>query len=397
MNYIYRLMKNHILILCMLCMYTVVLESCARKSERDVDNSSLLICEYADLSGKDRELRLSDFVEGCRLVRFENADSAFFKDPIVATENYLCTKSRIGYSCKLFDREGHFLCNVGGVGNGPGEYYKSINDVVIDENRELIFLSLFSGTKIMVYGMDGKWIKDIPVPIEGRIAHPRIRLNEDSTLTVVHTPMWTNPDAPLVFCMDMDGNLVKQVPVPEEMLVRDFSGEVIAAHNTGQFEFLHTTFGFPPQASNDTLFSYDAATNRLSSKFVLNFPDPEKSPIHYFVSVPQGIFVKCYYWDERTRKHYGFEYYFIDRKTGKGGRFHMVNDFFGNLPIEVAMDFFERGYFVKCYEPYELQEKIEEHLVSGDCPEGEVEKLKALAASLHEEDNNVLFIGKLKQ
>ena len=75
----------------------------------------------------------------------------------------------------------------------------------------------------------------------------------------------------------------------------------------------------------------------------------------------------------------------------------MVNDFYGDLPIASAMDFFQQGYYVECFEPYELQEKIEEHLSSGDCPKGEVEKLKALSASLHEEDNNVLFIGKLKQ
>ena len=381
-----------------MCICMIVMGvSCTHKMGTGNGGSSLLVCEYADLSGKEKELRLSDFVEDCRVVRFENVDNAYFKGSIVATENYLFVRQGRGNPCKLFDKEGHFLCDVGSVGNGPGEYYQPIYDVAVDESGKRIFLAPFTDTKIMVYGMDGKWIKDIPVPIEGRINKPKIRLNEDGTLTVVHMPMWTNPDSPLAFCMDMDGNLVKQVSVREDMQVRNFDGEVLADHNTGQMEFQHTTFGFPPRASNDTLFSYDATTNRLSPKFVLNFPDPEKSPVHYYVSIPQGIFVKCYGLDERTNKFVEFEYYFIDRKTGKGGRFHMVNDFYGDLPIASAMDFFQQGYYVECFEPYELLEKIEEHLSSGDCPKGEVEKLKALSASLHEEDNNVLFIGKLKQ
>lgn len=375
---------------------TVMGVSCTQKTGTGNGGSSLLVCEYADLSGKEKELRLSDFVEDCCVVRFENADNAYFKGSIVATENYLFVKQGRGNPCKLFDKEGHYLCDVGGVGNGPGEYYQPIYDVAVDENGKRIFLAPFTDTKIMVYGMDGKWIKDIPVPIEGRINKPKIRLNDDGTLSVVHMPMWTNPDSPLVFCMDMDGNLIKQLAAPKQMLVRSYNGEIFSSNNYGRFEFqyVHDNDQNP---SRDTIFVYDVAGNRLVPEFAMNFPNPEDRPLCTLRSIPQGVFANCFYWDEKAGRPTEDNDYFIDRQTGKGSRFVIVNDFYGDLPVEKPMMAFQQGYYVECFEPYELLEKIEEHLSSGDCPKGEVEKLKALSASLHEEDNNVLFIGKLKQ
>ncbi len=391
-------MKTFSLIVCILCIITVGV-SCTQKTGTGNSGSSLLVCEYADLSGKDRELRLSDFVEDCRVVRFENTDNAFFKAWFIhATENYICIRQGASGAapCKLFDKAGHFLCDVGSVGNGPGEYYMPVYDAVVDEKRQRIFLVMFHGSKIMVYGMDGKWIKDIPVPIEGRINKPKIRLNEDGTLTVVHMPMWTNPDSPLAFCMDMDGKLIKQLAAPKQMLVRSYNGEIFSSNNCGRFEFqyVHDNNQNP---SRDTIFVYDVAGNRIVPEFAMSFPEPENRPLCVLRSIPQGVFASCYYWDEKANRSTDDSDYFIDRQTGKGSRFVLVNDFYGNLPVENPMMAFHQGYYVECFEPYELLEKIEEHLSSGDCPKGEVEKLKALAASVHEEDNNVLFIGKLKQ
>ena len=85
---------------------------------------------------------------------------------------------------------------------------------------------------------------------------------------------------------------------------------------------------------------------------------------------------------------------FIDRKTGKSTLFHVVNDFYGNLSAGTN---FNQGYWYLNMQPENLKELIEEHLASGNCPEESRQKLKDLAATLHENDNNVLMFGKLKQ
>ena len=55
----------------------------------------------------------------------------------------------------------------------------------------------------MVYGTNGKWIKDIPLP--GQINKPKLSLNADGTLSVIHMPF--QEGEPLAFQVDMEGNI----------------------------------------------------------------------------------------------------------------------------------------------------------------------------------------------
>ena len=186
---------------------------------------------------------------------------------------------------------------------------------------------------------------------------------------------------------DMEGNLLKEIPTPKYMTVSDANAEIFSNRNTqGEFEFFHT--------SNDTIFLYDATANRLVSNFTITFPDPDNKPIHIYRSTPQGIFANCYFWDEEKQRPGEGNTYFIDRKTGKSTLFHVVNDFYGYLSAGTN---FNQGYWYLNMQPEKLKELIEEHLASGNCPEEARQKLKDLAATLHENDNNVLMFGKLKQ
>lgn len=78
-------------------------------------------------------------------------------------------------------------------------------------------------------------------------------------------------------------------------------------------------------------------------------------------------------------------------------QYRLVNDFYGNLPISNPNSRFNKGRFIFNIEPAALQEMIEAHLVSGKCPPGAKAQLKELAATLHENDNNLMFVGKLKR
>lgn len=49
------------------------------------------------------------------------------------------------------------------------------------------------------------------------------------------------------------------------------------------------------------------------------------------------------------------------------------------------------------YEPAVLMENIEKRMAASDCTDKGKELLKGLLESLDENDNNVMFIGKLKK
>ena len=86
----------------------------------------------------------------------------------------------------------------------------------------------------------------------------------------------------------------------------------------------------------------------------------------------------------------------VDKKKMSSSQYRPVNDFYGNLPIPNPNSRFNKGRFIFNVEPAVLQEMIEAHLVSGKCPDRDKTKLKELVATLHENDNNLLFVGKLK-
>ena len=221
-------------------------------SVRIIENPDgpLYICDLK-AAGDTIDIPLSELVEDCRIVRFETSDEALFKAWwIEVSDNYICVRQQSNV-VKLYDKDGKFLCNIGAMGNGPGEYPVTIYDGSIDERGGHIFLSLFYGKKIMMYGLDGKWIKDINLP--GQINKPKIEVNADGTLSVVHMPF--EEGTPIAFRMDTDGNILSQIPALDYMLAGNFDNEIFSYRNTGTFDFFYTGI--------DTTFTYDTEANKL--------------------------------------------------------------------------------------------------------------------------------------
>ena len=72
----------------------------------------------------------------------------------------------------------------------------------------------------------------------------------------------------------------------------------------------------------------------------------------------------------------------------------LKNDFVGGL---YANTNFSNGYIWMMYEPLQLMEQIEKRLEESDCTDADKKVLKELYDSLDEDDNNIMFIGKLKK
>lgn len=348
----------------------------------ETSGNKLTVCDFAAI--KDTiEVPLSEFVEDCRIIRFDNSDEALFKAWFILATNQYIGVRQSGAAFKLFDKEGKFLHDIGAVGNGAGEYAISIYDEVIDEKNGHIFFTPFVGDKIMMYGTDGRWIKDIKLP--GRLQKPKLSLNPDGTLAVVHMPF--SEDEPFAFQMDTEGNILEKIPTTAAMKAENFDGEVFSYRNCNDFDFFHTGI--------DTLFVYDVAGNRLLPEFTMTFPNPKEKPIHLYYRLPHHFMVSYYYWGNNGPERGGN--ILIDKQKNASSYFNLVNDFYGNLPVSSPGHSFYRGYFIQNLEPGQLAEQIEKHLASGKCPNQDKKKLQELAASLNENDNNVLFIGKVRQ
>ena len=232
----------------------------------------------------------------------------------------------------------------------------------------------------MMYDINGQWIKDIPLPMQ--INKAKIWVNEDGSLSVVHMPF--EEGEPLAFRVDTEGNILNQIPATAATKVMNFDGEVFSYRNCGDFDFFHTGI--------DTLFTYDPTGNKLLPKFTMTFPNMNEKPIHLYYRLPHHFIVT--YWGNKGE---GGGDVLVDTEKNASSYFRLVNDFYGNLPIPAPGHSFYRGYFIQSLEPGQLIEKIEKQIASGKCSGQDEQKLKELAATLTENDNNVLFIGKVKK
>lgn len=177
-------------LLCLCFLLAGGIFSCTSKDKNNAtiaNNSSentLTLCDYSKVTDTI-DVPLSEWVEDCQLVHFDNSDSALFKFwwPTI-TDHYIGIRQHGGVY-KLFDREGKYLYDIGKIGQGPGEYSGSLYSEVIDETGKAIYLAPFSNSsKLYKYNIDGTFEKSID--LKNDLNKPKIALNSDGSISLVN-------------------------------------------------------------------------------------------------------------------------------------------------------------------------------------------------------------------
>ncbi len=347
------------------------------------DGNTLTICNFNSIRDTVT-MNLSDFVKDFKIVRFENSDEALFRvsgTPVVTDKYIGIRQSRRPFL--LFDHNGNLLCEVGSVGGGPGEY-TSLYDEAINDKLEKIYLAPFShSSKILEYNTDGSFVRDIAV--KSNLNKPKIMVADNSDISIVHMPFNTDENPFIALQYDKEGIMKNEVKPTDGLLVQStdqsgnyvgFNNEVFSYRNTPNFDFMIT--------SNDTLFHYNQKENIIQPKFTIDFGGAAEVPWHIYMEIPD------YY---LTYLH-GKGVIIVDQKRQTSNYINVINDFFGHI---AAPKFnFNKGWFYQMFEPGVLIEVIENRLADSDCSPEDRKQLEEILASLDVNDNNVMFIAKLK-
>ena len=349
-----------------------------------LDDAQIVVLDEAKVTEK-KTVKLSDLVEDFQVVRFDNKDEAFFKAFwMYFSDNYICIRQS-GNPIKLFDKSGRYLGNVGNIGQGPGEY-NHIYDILLDEKGQSIYVTPIVSDNVLHYDLTGKYIDKLR--FGEKINKGRIFLSPDaSTLSLVHlcfrdagdkftgaNVQLQNPDSvQYVYVEEIASNMKNQ-----EGIRVGFNDEIWSYRNSADFPFMMT--------HTDTLYHYNSQTNKIQAVFTMSM-DPDKKGDSFFIfnEWPHHYFV--------TIVGEGGRNILVSKERPVGYEVEFVNDFMGNLEFYPQT---QDGYFFQNWEPAELREALEEALASGNCPDDQKEKLKAFMQTLHDNDNNLLFIGKLK-
>ncbi len=141
-------------IIAVICM-SITVASCknADGTSLDIKNLDIEQCSQNDLNDVGLKIESTEFIV------LETTDECLVGSVSHITcedGNWFLVSKRT--NLYKFDRNGKFLCSIGGQGNGPGEY-QAINIFGIADGK--VYIISGNQNKICVYSTDGEWIEDI--------------------------------------------------------------------------------------------------------------------------------------------------------------------------------------------------------------------------------------------
>ena len=358
---------------------------------------------------KGTVMSLGDLMETYEIIKLENRDEALVKTypfGIFVTDNYILLNPDAISPIKLFTRKGQYVADIGGIGQGPGEY-KTIHFCMIDEKQKRIYLGPGRANKILTYDLKGNYLSDEAIHFKEIVHKPCIWMDHDKKhVTVVGLPFSENENSNfeisnnVCWVQNREGDIVHRIPVNHYGLIGDYSNGLVACRNVDAISF--SIFEDPMLRTRpDTLYHYDAVKNIITPCFTID----------YVVSENQSACTVLYetsrsYWAQVTLYPNNLSSSVssvrlpafnvcVSKKDGNVRRIDRFTDSLLGLSYPYLV--MQNGYVCISYEPLELMDALDKVLTQTDLEPDVRKRTTDLRNSLHENDNDILIIGKLKQ
>ena len=359
---------------------------------------------------KGTVMSLGDLMESYEIIRLDNRDEALIKTypyGVYVTDNYILLRpADVVSPVKLFTRKGRYVADIGGVGQGPGEYLYLFSWLV-DEKENRIYLGPGRTDKVLVYDLKGNYLPDEVIRF-GEIVHKsQIWVDYDKKNVVVVTlPFSANVNSNFAISKNVcwvqnrEGDIVHRIPVNHYGLIGDYSNALVARRNVDAISF--SIFEDPMLRTRpDTLYHYDAVKNIITPCFTID----------HVVSENQSACTVLYetsrsYWAQVTLYPNNLSSSVssvrlpafnvcVSKKDGNVRRIDRFTDPLLGLSYPYLV--MQNGYVCISYEPLGLMDALDKVLAQTDWEPDVRKRTTDLRNSLHENDNDILIIGKLKQ
>ena len=359
---------------------------------------------------KGTVMSLGDLMESYEIIRLDNRDEALIKTypyGVYVTDNYILLRpADVVSPVKLFTRKGRYVADIGGVGQGPGEYLYLFSWLV-DEKENRIYLGPGRTDKVLVYDLKGNYLPDEVIRF-GEIVHKsQIWVDYDKKNVVVVTlPFSANVNSNFAISKNVcwvqnrEGDIVHRIPVNHYGLIGDYSNALVARRNVDAISFSISEVPML-RTRPDTLYHYDAVKNIITPCFTID----------HVVSENQSACTVLYetsrsYWAQVTLYPNNLSSSVssvrlpafnvcVSKKDGNVRRIDRFTDPLLGLSYPYLV--MQNGYVCISYDPLELMAALDKVLTQTDLESDVRKRATDLRNSLHENDNDILIIGKLKQ
>ena len=407
-------MKTRYLLYPLLFLFSVAMfASCSLSvpKERDIIEDSAF--RSVDLriieKTKGTVMSLGDLMESYEIIRLDNRDEALIKTypyGVYVTDNYILLRpADVVSPVKLFTRKGRYVADIGGGGQGPGEDLYLFSWLV-DEKENRIYLGPGRTDKVLVYDLKGNYLPDEVIRF-GEIVHKsQIWVDYDKKNVVVVTlPFSANVNSNFAISKNVcwvqnrEDDIVHRIPVNHYGLIGDYSNALVARRNVDAISFSISEVPML-RTRPDTLYHYDAVKNIITPCFTID----------HVVSENQSACTVLYetsrsYWAQVTLYPNNLSSSVssvrlpafnvcVSKKDGNVRRIDRFTDPLLGLSYPYLV--MQNGYVCISYEPLGLMDALDKVLAQTDLKPEIRKRVTNLRNSLHENDNDILMIGKLK-
>ena len=177
--------------------------------------------DYSQMTEGQDTLVFSDLAEEPEFIALDSDTlDAFTAAKVLITEKYIVKDAQAILSkapVRVFDRHtGRFICNVGHLGRGPGEYLNS-SQTFVDEDGGRVWI-MDAVDKIKTYDLtSGKYLGDVPLaykPMDefGAGSASFMVDGRAGTLTVMAVPYEEDSCPAIAWCQDFSGKILWEIP-----------------------------------------------------------------------------------------------------------------------------------------------------------------------------------------
>ena len=378
----------------------LILSSCAGGGGK---GSSFVTFDYSKVKEGDT-LKFSSLAEEPEFIALDSDTlDAFAQAMVIISDNYLVknvmsVSGMNEFPVRVFDRHtGRFICNVGHIGRGPGEYLRSVCTYVDEDGGKVWIMDACDHIK--TYDIrSGKYLGNVPLAyslMDDYAGGMGSFIVNDGRVTVAAVPYQEDSCPSIVWCQDVLGNILWEIlETGRECSLKPGNTLVSSEYNIEGM--LDVTFRYQGDRP-DTL--YLVREGRLQPVYNVNKRTLKSGMGMYDVLLPGKVFSNLTE-DKEVIPNVtvGFPVACIvtDLNSGKSVKYPTVarNDFLG---INTEQFSFQNGYLVQAVSAVEFKEIGQRALEQGLLPEASAEQVRAILSELQDTDNDVLMLARLKK
>lgn len=174
----------------------ISLIACTNKSNQEMESDLPVIDLEKEYPIKRIDIHEIADVEYIPLETIDESILMFGTDKSVSDEYIIVSEFSYEYKILIFTRNGKYVSTIDRQGQGPGEYINFVSFEVDFEKKELFVRTATVAPKILVYTLDGKYLREFQLPSRNETHYFEFEdlYNYDSNYLITYNDMyWPSP------------------------------------------------------------------------------------------------------------------------------------------------------------------------------------------------------------